>query len=56
MKHRPKNYEADILGRINNLKNIHIIDSSVLTTLPISTITYTVMANSIRIIDNSIKK
>ena len=56
MKHRPKNYEADILGRINNLKNIHIIDSSVLTTLPISTITYTVMANSARIIDNSIKK
>jgi choline dehydrogenase-like flavoprotein len=47
---------SDILGRVNNLKNVHIIDSSVLPQIPISTITYTLMANAARIVDKTSKK
>ena len=48
---RKKKNFSDIYGRINNLKNVHIVDSSILSSIPISTITYTVMANAARIAD-----
>jgi len=44
---------SDILGRVNNLRNVHIIDSSILPRIPISTITYTIMANAARIVDKT---
>jgi len=40
---------TDILGRPNNLKRIHCIDSSILPTVPATTITLSVMANAYRI-------
>jgi len=51
MSLRKKKNFSDIYGRINNLKNVHIVDSSILSSIPISTITYTVMANAARIAD-----
>ena len=47
-------YESDMLGRIKYCKNIHIIDSSSLPILPTNTITYTLMAHSARITENSL--
>ncbi|MDA7697782.1 GMC family oxidoreductase [Candidatus Pelagibacter sp.] len=47
---------SDNLGRILNQKNIHFIDASVLPSIPISSITYTVMANASRIVDLSLNK
>ncbi len=41
---------TDKLGRIKNVKNIHILDSSVLPSIPSGSFTYTVMANEIRIV------
>ena len=40
---------SDLLGRPNNLKNIHCIDASVLPSIPATTITLTIMANAYRI-------
>ncbi len=42
---------SDRLGRVGGLKKIHIIDSSVLPIVNTGPITYTVMANSLRISD-----
>lgn len=47
---------SDKLGRILNMKNIHIIDASVLPSIPVSTITYTMMANASCIVDESVRK
>jgi hypothetical protein len=47
---------SDKIGRIRGLRNIHIVDSSTLTRIPTSTITYTVMANAARIVDLTAKK
>ena len=43
-----------MLGRIKCYKHIHIIDSSSLPILPTNTITYTLMAHSARITENSL--
>ena len=56
MSNTKKKYNSDKFGRILNLKNIHIIDASILPTVPVSTITYTIMANASRIVDETIKK
>ena len=42
-------FEADDLGRPFGLSRVHIVDSSVLTTLEVGSITPTVMANAVRI-------
>lgn len=56
MSNKKKTNKSDRLGRIFNMKNIHIIDGSVLPIIPVSTITYTIMANASRIVDESTKK
>lgn len=45
--------ESDLLGRPYGLKNVHVIDSSVLPSLPAATVTYTIMANAYRIAERS---
>jgi choline dehydrogenase-like flavoprotein len=49
MSANPTGFESDLLGRPAGLKRIHLVDSSVLPTIPATTITYTVMANAHRI-------
>ena len=49
MAAHPSGLESDILGRPAGLKRIHLVDSSVLPSIPATTITYTVMANAHRI-------
>ena len=46
---RPEGFESDTLGRVAGLKRIHVVDSSVLPSIPATTITFTVMANAHRI-------
>jgi len=49
MSKNPKGMESDILGRPCGFKKIHVVDSSVLPTLPAPTVTFAVMANAYRI-------
>jgi choline dehydrogenase-like flavoprotein len=49
MKENPGEWESDSLGRVGRFKRIHVVDASVLTTLPATTISYTSMANAHRI-------
>ena len=51
MSKTPKGRQSDIYGRPYGLKKIHIVDASIFPSIPASTITYTVMANSYRIGD-----
>lgn len=44
--------QSDQWGRPSGYKKIHLIDSSVLPTIPSTTITFTMMANAARIADN----
>ncbi len=50
----PSKNESDIFGRIENLKNAHIIDSSVLPIVNVGSITPTIIANSYRITELSL--
>ena len=45
----PMGKSSDLLGRPNGMKNVHVIDSSVLPSIPAGAITFTVMANAVRI-------
>ncbi len=45
----PAGFETDLLGRTGGMQRVHIVDSSVLPSIPATTITYTVMANAHRI-------
>lgn len=49
MSAQPAMGESDILGRPNGLRRVHAVDSTVLPSVPATTITYTVMANAYRI-------
>ena len=49
MRERPNALETDRLGRLPGHPRIHLVDGSVLTTIPAATITYTIMANAHRI-------
>ncbi len=49
MRHSPRVGETDLLGRPKGLKRVHVVDATVLPSVPASTITYTVMANAARI-------
>jgi hypothetical protein len=53
MSLEPKGFESDIFGRPLSLKRVHIVDSSVLPSIPSGTITLTVMANAYRIGEQS---
>jgi hypothetical protein len=45
----PGEYETDIWGSLKEIPGLHIIDGSVLPTLPSMPLTYLIMANSMRI-------
>jgi hypothetical protein len=45
----PMGAKTDILGRPSGFDRVHAVDSSVLPSIPATTITYTVMANAYRI-------
>jgi hypothetical protein len=46
---------SDNLGRPHRSKNIHIVDASILPTIPPGPITFTLMANSRRIVEESLR-
>lgn len=49
MRHLPDELECDTLGRPGGLSRVHIVDASVLPSIPATTITIGVMANAHRI-------
>nr|WP_070959184.1 GMC oxidoreductase [Hyphomonas sp. Mor2] len=49
MSASPDRLQTDPLGRLSGFENLHIVDASVLPSIPASTITFTVMANAHRI-------
>jgi choline dehydrogenase-like flavoprotein len=49
MKQRPTAFETDVLGRPAGWHRLHLVDSSILPSVPASTITFPVMANAHRI-------
>jgi choline dehydrogenase-like flavoprotein len=49
MSSSPSNYETDILGRPGSLRRVHVIDASIMPTVPGTPIAYTAMANATRI-------
>ena len=49
----PHGNGSDLLGRIGQLRNVHLIDGSVLPSVPSTTFTLTVMANAHRIVSAS---
>ena len=51
----PKGLETDILGRPCNLKNTHVIDTSILPDIPSTPTTLLVMANASRIAEQVLK-
>ena len=48
MRANPQQFETDILGRPAGWENLHVVDASVFTSIPATTITFTVMANAHR--------
>ncbi len=49
MQDTPGAQQTDSVGRLNGTKNVHLIDASVLPSIPATTITFSVMANAHRI-------
>jgi choline dehydrogenase-like flavoprotein len=49
MRAHPEPFESDTLGRPHGWQRLHVVDSSILPTIPATTITYSVMANAHRI-------
>ncbi len=49
MSSRPTGFESDVLGRPVGFKRLHVVDSTCLPSIPATTITFSVMANSHRI-------
>ena len=49
MSLNPMKYQTDIHGRPFGSKNVYVVDTSVLTTIPGTPTTYTTMANAVRI-------
>jgi len=49
MRKNPQQFESDLLGRPHGWQNVHVVDESVLPTIPATTITFSVMANAHRI-------
>jgi nucleoside-diphosphate-sugar epimerase/choline dehydrogenase-like flavoprotein len=49
MSAAPAGLESDVLGRVQGFRRVHVVDASVLPTIPATTITFTVMANAHRI-------
>ena len=53
MRAQPGKLETDLMGRPFGWSRIHVVDASVLPTVPATTITFSVMANSHRIASQS---
>jgi len=49
MRMSPRNFESDCLGRPSGWSRVHVVDASVLPSIPATTITFSVMANAHRI-------
>lgn len=49
MSDAPGHLQTDPLGRLSGFERVHIVDASILPSIPASTITFTVMANAHRI-------
>ena len=49
MRSTPREMETDLWGRVPELPGIHVVDSSVLPTIPAGPLAFTVMANAHRI-------
>ena len=49
MSRQPKQLQTDTLGRLSGFDNIHVVDASILPSIPASTSTFSVMANAHRI-------
>jgi hypothetical protein len=49
MRHDPRAFQSDLLGRPTGFSRVHLVDSSVFPSLPATTITLSVMANAHRI-------
>ena len=56
MRVQPLEGETDVLGRPPEWRHTHIVDSTVLPSLPATTITLTIMANATRIVDEVAKE
>jgi ferredoxin len=54
MRAQPGNFESDLLGRPSGWSRIHVVDASVLPTVPATTITFSVMANAHRIASQTV--
>ena len=55
MRDIPTGIETDTLGRPFNLKNIHVVDTSILPDIPGTPTTLLVMANASRIVEQGLK-
>lgn len=53
MKKTPGAWQTDSLGRLHGHERVHLVDSSVLPSIPATTFTYAVMANASRIASKS---
>jgi choline dehydrogenase-like flavoprotein len=49
MRDRPGDLETDVLGRPRGFRRVHVVDASVFSSIPATTITLSVMANAQRI-------
>ena len=49
MKDKPYGFESDTLGRPYGFERLHVVDATVLPSIPATTITFTIMANAHRI-------
>jgi choline dehydrogenase-like flavoprotein len=49
MARQPRGLQSDVLGRPGGLQRVHLVDGSVLPTIPATTVTFSIMANAHRI-------
>jgi choline dehydrogenase-like flavoprotein len=49
MRNAPGEFQTDVLGRLPNWSRVHLVDASVLPSVPATTVTLSVMANAHRI-------
>ena len=49
MRAQPRELETDTMGRFPGIDRVHLVDSSVLPSIPGTSITFSTMANSHRI-------
>ena len=49
-------FTSDTMGRVGTMKNTHVIDTSILPSVPASPTTFNTMANAIRIVKGTVNK